>query len=326
MAEFLVKRMLQAVIALFVVSVIVFLGVFAIGSPADILVSPNATEAEIERAVRAFGLDKPLWEQYWIFLTNALQGDLGRSFVFNQPSIELILRRFPATLELALVAMVIALTIGIPAGIYAAIRPRAIGARLLMGASIVGFSVPGFWVGIMLILVFAVTLGWVPSTGRGEVVEFMGIETSLLTLNGWHHILLPAINLSTFKMALVMRLTRAGVKEVRANDYVLFARAKGLHPARILIVHVMKNVAIPLVTIIGLEFGSMLALTVVTETVFAWPGMGKLMIDSLNALDRPVVVAYLMMTVCIFIFMNTAIDMVYTLLDPRVRLAGGQVQ
>lgn len=326
MAEFLARRILQAVIALIVVSIVVFLGVYAIGSPADVLVSPNATEAEIDRAIKTFGLDKPLWEQYWIFLTNALQGDLGRSFVFNQPSIALILQRFPATLELALVAMTIALIVGIPAGVYAAMRPNAPGARLLMGSSIVGFSVPGFWVGMMLILLFAVALGWMPSTGRGRTGELLGIESSLLTLDGWHHIVLPAINLSTYKMALVMRLTRAGVKEVLANDYILFARAKGLHPLRILSVHVMKNVSIPLVTIIGLEFGSMLALTVVTETVFAWPGMGKLMIDSLNALDRPVVVAYLMMTVCIFIFLNTAIDILYSFLDPRVRLVGGRVQ
>lgn len=326
MAEFLIKRTLQALLALFAVSIIVFLGVFAIGNPADILVSPNATEAEIERAIHAFGLDKPLWEQYWVFLTNALQGDLGRSFVFNQPSISLILQRFPATLELACVAMVIALVIGIPAGVYAGVHPNAPGARVLMGTSIIGFSVPGFWVGLMLILVFAVMLGWVPSTGRGETVNFLGFETSLLTADGWHHIILPAVNLSTFKLALVMRLTRAGVKEVLRNDYVLFARAKGLHPARILMIHVMKNVSIPLVTIIGLEFGSMLALTVVTETVFAWPGMGKLMIDSLNALDRPVVVAYLMMTVCIFIFLNTTIDIIYSFLDPRVRLVTKEVR
>lgn len=323
MAEFFAKRTLQAIIALLLVSVIVFLGVFAIGSPADILVSPNASEAEIERATKAFGLDKPLWEQYWLFLTNALQGDLGRSFVFNQPSLSLILQRFPATLELACVAMAIALAVGIPAGVYAGVRPEAPGARILMGTSIIGFSVPGFWVGMMLILIFAVTLGWAPSTGRGETVEVLGIETSLLTADGWAHIILPAINLSTYKMALVMRLTRAGVKEVVRNDYVLFARAKGIHPLRILMVHVMKNVSIPLITIIGLEFGSMLALTVVTETVFSWPGMGKLMIDSLNALDRPVVVAYLMLTVCIFIFLNTAVDLLYSVLDPRVRLVSG---
>ncbi len=320
MIAFIIKRTLQAMIALLVVSVIVFLGVFAIGSPADILVSPDASQAEIDRAIRAFGLDKPLWQQYWLFLSNALQGDLGRSFVFNQPSLSLILQRFPATLELAVVALSIALIIGIPAGVYAGLRPEAMGARILMGSSIVGFSVPGFWVGLMLILIFAVTLGWLPSTGRGDTVEVLGFETSLLTLDGWKHILLPAINLSTYKLALVMRLTRAGVKEVMSNDYITFARAKGLHPVRILMVHVMKNVSIPLVTVIGLEFGSMLALTVVTETVFAWPGMGKLMIDSLNVLDRPVVVAYLMMTVVIFIVLNTAIDLLYSFLDPRIRL------
>ena len=326
MIEFVTKRLVQAAVLLLVVTVIVFLSVYAIGNPADILVSPNASQAEIDRAIAAFGLDKPLWQQYWIFLSNALQGDLGRSFVYNQPSISLILQRFPATLELACVAMTIALVVGIPAGVYAGTCPDAVGARALMGFSIIGFSVPGFWVGLMLILVFAVALGWVPSTGRGETVNILGFETSLATADGWKHIILPAINLSTYKMALVMRLTRAGVKEILENDYVLFARAKGLHPVRILIVHVMKNVSIPLVTVIGLEFGSMLALTVVTETVFAWPGMGKLMIDSLGALDRPVVVAYLMMTVCIFIFLNTVVDMLYSLLDPRVRLVMREAQ
>ena len=320
MTVFAIKRVFQAFIALLIVSVIVFLGVFSIGNPADILVSPNASEAEIERAVRAFGLDKPLWVQYGIFLMNALQGDLGRSFVFNQPSISLILSRFPATFELAVVAMLIALIVGLVGGLYAGLRPNTLVTRIIMGVSIIGFSVPGFWVGLMLILVFAVNLGWLPSTGRGDTVSILGFETSLLTVSGWQHILLPAVNLSTFKMALVLRLTRAGVREVLNSDYVLYAHAKGLRPLRVLWVHVMKNVSIPLITVVGLEFGSMLALTVVTETVFAWPGMGKLMIDSLSALDRPVVVAYLMMTVCIFITLNTAVDILYSVLDPRVRV------
>lgn len=323
MTVVLFRRLLQGVLAILVVSVIVFLGVYAIADPIALLVSPDADVAEIERARRVYGLDKPLWTQYFTFVKNALQGDLGRSFVFNRPALELIVHRFPATLELALVAFVIAVGLGIPLGLWAGLRPKSIGSRAIMTISILGFSVPGFWVGLMLIMAFSVSLGWLPSTGRGELapIPLLGIETSLMTADGWVHIILPAINLSTYKFALVLRLTYAGVREQMKAEYVRFARAKGLHPRRIVGLHVTKNISLPLVTVIGLEFGSMLALTVVTETVFAWPGMGKLMIDSINLLDRPVIVAYLMMTVIIFIVINLIVDLLYSALDPRVRVS-----
>jgi peptide/nickel transport system permease protein len=210
--------------------------------------------------------------------------------------------------------------LGIPLGLYAGLRPNSIGGKAIMGASILGFSLPTFWVGLMLIMVFAVQLGWLPSTGRGQTETLFGVPWSFLTRDGLAHMAMPATNLALGNIALVLRLTRAGVRETLPMDYIKFARAKGLSPARVLAVHVMKNILIPIVTVIGLEFGSIIAFAVVTESVFAWPGMGKLIIDSINVLDRPVIVAYLMMIVFLFIAINLIVDLLYTVLDPRVRL------
>jgi len=320
MTVYLVRRLLQALLVILAMSVIVFIGVFAIGDPVEILISPDADQIERERAVRALGLDLPLWQQYMVFLTNALQGDLGRSFVFNEPALKLILQRMPATLELAFGATFIALLIGLPLGLYAGLRPDSRVSRTIMAGSILGFSLPTFWVGLMLIMVFAVYLGWLPSTGRGETGSLFGLQWSFLSWDGIRHMMMPAINLSLFKISLVIRLTRAGVRETMLMDYVKFARAKGLSPARVTFVHVFKNILIPVVTVVGLELGSTIAFSVVTESVFAWPGMGKLIIDSINVLDRPVIVAYLMMIVLMFITINLIVDLTYSMLDPRVRL------
>ncbi len=303
-------------------SVIVFVGVYAIGDPVEILISPDADQMERERAIRALGLDLPLWQQYLTFLVRAVQGDLGRSFVFNEPALQLILQKMPATLELAIGATVLALLIGLPLGLYAGLKPDSVGSKTIMAGSILGFSLPTFWVGLMLIMVFAVQLGWLPSTGRGETAEFLGLRWSFLTRDGLAHLVMPAINLSLFKISLVIRLTRSGVRETMLMDYVKFARAKGLSPARVTYVHVFKNILIPVVTVVGLELGSTIAFSVVTESVFAWPGMGKLIIDSINVLDRPVIVAYLMIIVFMFIIINLAVDLLYSALDPRVRLEG----
>jgi peptide/nickel transport system permease protein len=303
-------------------SLLVFLGVFAIGDPIEILISPEADQIERERAIKALGLDLPLWQQYLVFLGNALRGDLGRSFVFNEPALRLILDRMPATLELAIGATLAALIIGLPLGLYAGLRPHSPLSKGILAGSILGFSLPTFWVGLMLIMVFAVQLGWLPSTGRGETVTILGMRWSFLTRDGLAHMLMPALNLSLFKISLVIRLTRAGVRETMLMDYVKFARAKGLSPARITFVHVFKNILIPVVTVVGLEFGGTIAFSVVTESVFAWPGMGKLIIDSINVLDRPVMVAYLMIIVLMFITINLVVDLTYSLLDPRVRLEG----
>jgi peptide/nickel transport system permease protein len=317
---YLLRRLIQAAGVVLAMSVIVFIGVYAIGDPVEILISPDADQFERERAIKAFGLDQPLWQQYFTFLGRALQGDLGRSFVFNEPALKLILQRMPATLELAVGATAVALIIGVPLGLYAGLKPDSPLSKGIMAGSILGFSLPTFWVGLMLILVFAVQLGWLPSTGRGETVEVLGMRWSFLTADGLAHMVMPAVNLSLFKISLVIRLTRAGVRETMLMDFVKFARAKGLSPRRVISVHVLKNILIPVVTVVGLEFGGTIAFSVVTESIFAWPGMGKLIIDSINVLDRPVIVAYLMIIVLMFIVINLAVDLTYSALDPRVRL------
>jgi len=320
MTVFMVRRLMQSVVLLLIMSVIVFLGVFAIGNPVDILISPDADQMERERAIRALGLDLPIWEQYFVFLKNAVWGDLGRSFVFNEPALRLILERMPATLELAGMAVFLSIVIGIPLGLYAGLRPETRRAKTIMTGSILGFSLPTFWQGLMLIMVFAVILGWLPSTGRGQIGTFLGIRSSLFTMDGLAHIMLPAINLALGNTALIIRLTRAGVRETLMQDYVKFARAKGLSSRRVVGVHVFRNILIPLVTVVGLEIGGLIAFAVVTESIFAWPGMGKLIIDSINQLDRPVIVAYLMMIVILFIVINLIVDILYSVIDPRVRL------
>jgi peptide/nickel transport system permease protein len=320
MSVYLLRRLVQAALVMLAMSLIVFVGVYAIGDPVEILISPDADQMERERAIKALGLDLPLWMQYLSFLGNALRGDLGRSFVFNEPALQLILQRMPATLELAFGATIMALIIGIPLGLYAGLKPKSFGAKCIMTGSILGFSLPTFWVGLMLIMVFAVQLGWLPSTGRGETAEILGTRWSFLTWDGLRHLAMPALNLALFKISLVIRLTRAGVRETMLMDFVKFARAKGLTNRRVISVHVFKNIMIPVVTVVGLELGSTIAFSVVTESVFAWPGMGKLIIDSINVLDRPVIVAYLMIIVLMFITINLLVDLSYSALDPRVRL------
>jgi peptide/nickel transport system permease protein len=320
MTVFIIRRLMQSGLVLLLMSLIVFFGVFAIGDPIEIFIAADADQAERERAIVALGLDRPIWEQYFYFVMNALSGDLGRSFVFNIPSIDLILMRMPATLELAIVAVSMSVILGVPLGMYAGYRPDSPVSKTIMAGSIFGFSLPTFWVGLMLILIFAVELGWLPSTGRGELGEFMGIKSSLFTWNGVSHLFLPALNLALFNISLVIRLTRAGMRENMPMDYVKFARAKGLSQRRVVLVHVLKNILIPIVTVVGLEIGQVIAFAVVTETIFAWPGMGKLIIDSINNLDRPVIVAYLLIIVIMFIVINLVVDILYSILDPRVRL------
>jgi peptide/nickel transport system permease protein len=320
MLVYVIRRSLQSLVVLVAMSLLVFVGVFAIGNPVDILINPQAEQLERERAIAELGLDRPLHEQYVTFVRGALAGDLGRSFVHATPALSLILERMPATLELAIVAMLIAVLLGIPLGLWAGLKPDSVGGRAIMAGSILGFSLPTFWVGLMLIMVFSVMLGWLPSNGRGPTVDILGIPVSFVSLEGWRHLILPATNLALFKLALLIRLTRAGTREALLQDYVKFARAKGLSNARVILVHVLRNILIPIVTVIGLEFGSVIAFAIVTESVFAWPGMGKLLIDSINTLDRPVIVAYLLVIVAIFILINLAVDILYSVLDPRVRM------
>jgi peptide/nickel transport system permease protein len=321
MIVYLVRRLGQSMLAIMAMAVLVFVGVYFIGNPVDVLINPEATQADILATTQRLGLDKPLYQQFGIFIWNALHGDLGTSFVYGRPALDIIMERLPATMELAVVALFLSVGVGIPLGVWAGLRPKSIAGRTIMGGSILGFSLPNFWQGMLLILVFAVILGWMPAGGRGETTEFLGMQVSFLTWDGLSHLILPAINLALFKMSLIIRLARANTREVCMQDYVKFARAKGLSSRRVVLVHVLKNIMIPIVTIIGLELGSMVAFAIVTETVFAWPGMGKLLIDSINLLDRPVIVAYLMLTVLIIVAINLLVDVIYSLLDPRIRLS-----
>ena len=322
MFGYILSRLLQAIIVIFAMSILVFVGVYAIGNPIDVMIDPAATAEIRENLIRQYGLDQPLWRQYLTFLGNVAQGDLGRSMIYNTSVTGLVFSRLPATRELVLVAIGIATLIGIPAGIYAGYRPDSFGAKAIMALSILGFSVPTFWIGMLLIMGFAVQLGWLPSGGRGQVGSFLGIPTSLATANGWSHVIMPALNLSLFKMGLMIRLTRAGMVEAMQTDYVKFARAQGLPESQIVFQHVLRNISIPVVTIFGLELGSTLAFAVVTESVFNWPGVGKLIIDSILQLDRPVMVTYLILVVILFVIINFTVDIIYARLDPRVRLGG----
>jgi len=316
---FVLRRVSQALIVLLITSIVVFVGIYAVGDPLEILLPADATVAERLQVTRSLGLDRSLVIQYGYFLLNLLQGDLGTSFVYNQPSVSIIFQRLPATLELAFCALFLATLIGIALGLLSGLNVGSKTDETIMTASILGFSLPNFWQGMMLIMLFSVYLGWLPSSGRGQTGQIFGIETSFATWDGIMHLILPAINLALAKISLVIRLTRAGVQETMPLDFIKFARARGLTTKRIIFVHVLKNILIPIITVIGVEFGSLIAFAVVTETIFAWPGVGKLIIDSISVLDRPVVVAYILVVVSMFIVINFLVDLLYSLLDPRIR-------
>ncbi|MCA1777629.1 MAG: ABC transporter permease [Loktanella sp.] len=320
MLGYLLKRLIQMTLVLWVVSVIVFLMMTFTGDPVFMVVPIDATDAEIEQARRILGLDQSPLVQYWKFLTSLLQGDFGRSYVFRQPAMTLILERMPATVELVLVAMVFAIAVAIPLGVYAGANPQGRISRFIMAGSLLGISLPGFWVGMVLIYLFAVNWGFFPSSGRGDTAEVFGLRFSVLTWDGWHHIVLPAITLSLATMAIILRMTRAGMMEVSRQDFMKFARAKGATRGDVLYKHGLKNALIPVVTIFGLQLGDLIAFATITETIFSWPGMGKLLIDSIYRADRPVIVVYLMLVALIFVVINFLVDMIYTLIDPRIRL------
>jgi peptide/nickel transport system permease protein len=320
MARIILARAAQSLGVLVVVSLLVFVGVYAIGNPVLVLTDPRSPPEVIAQTMRDLGLDRPLWEQYLLFLRNVLTGDFGVSYVHSRPALALILERLPATLELVLAALAIATLIGLPLGLVAGRageRPLGRGVAL---ASILGFSLPSFWVGLMLVMVFAIELNMLPASGRGDLGELLGIRTSLATPDGLRHLILPALNLALFPAALLLRLVRSGVQEQLGLDYVRFARAKGLTERRILIAYVLRNTLIPVITVMGIVTGGLIAFAVVTESVFAWPGMGKLIIDSIRQLDRPVIVSYILVIVVLFTLINFLVDILYTLIDPRVRL------
>ncbi|MGV6890308.1 ABC transporter permease [Rhodophyticola sp. SM2404] len=324
MLAFILRRVIQSVVVLFVMSLIVFSMINLVGDPVDMLVNPESLPDEIERVRRDFGLDQPVYVQYWRFLAGAFSGDLGNSFIFGRPALALMAERFPATLELAVCALIIAVTVGLPLGVYAGLRPNGWGSRIIMGGSVLGISIPTFWLGLMMIIVFSVQLGWLPVSGRGDTAQFLGIESSLFTLDGLQHLIMPATNLALFKIAMVIRLARAGTVEVMALDFIKFARAKGLTSRRIVRAHLLPNILIPIITVLGIEFGTLIAFATVTESIFAWPGLGKLVIDAIVNLDRPIIVAYLLFVVALFLVLNLVVDIIYAVLDPRVRLQGDQ--
>ena len=320
MVTYIFQRLLQSAVVLLAVSIVIFLAVYTVGDPVELLVNPEATELEREEMVRVLGLDQPVSMQYLTFLSNALQGDLGTSFVHGVPAVELILSRMPATLELVFLAMMFAALIGIPLGLYIGLNSETRMFRMVMTGSILGYSLPSFWKGMMLILFFSVVLHWLPTSGRGETVSLLGIPVSFLTWDGLRHIIMPVFNLAIPNIALMIRLTASGAMEAQSQDYVKFARAKGVRRKRIINRHILPNILIPIVTVLGLELGNLIAFSTITETVFAWPGMGKLLITSIYQLDRPVVVAYVMLITFIFVIINLSVDLIYAILDPRVRL------
>jgi peptide/nickel transport system permease protein len=320
MFGYLIKRLIQMTLVLWIVSVIVFLMMSFTGDPVFMVVPIDATDAEIAQARRILGLDQSLLVQYWRFITSLVQGDFGNSYVFRQPAMTLILERLPATVEMVLVAMGLALAVAIPLGVYAGANPDSRISRTIMAGSLLGISLPGFWVGMVLIFLFAVHWGIFPSSGRGDTAEIFGLRISLLTADGWHHIILPAVTLSLATMAILLRMTRAGMMEVGRQDFMKFARAKGATRRDVLYKHGLKNALIPVITIFGLQLGDLIAFATITETIFSWPGMGKLLIDSIYRADRPVIVVYLMLVALIFVVINFLVDVVYTLIDPRITL------
>ena len=325
MIAFILRRLIQSVIVMIAVAFISFLLFQYVGDPVSFLLGQDATPEEVREMRAALGLDQPFFVQFWHFLGNAVQGDFGMSLRQAAKVSGLIAERFPATLELALVAAVLALVVGIPMGVYTALRRGSFMSQVFMAISLLGVSLPTFLIGILLILVFAVGLGWFPSFGRGDTVQLGWWSTGLLTRDGWHHIVLPAITLAIFQLTLIMRLVRAEMLEVLRTDYIKFARARGLSNRAIHFGHALKNTLVPVMTITGLQLGGLIAFAIITESVFQWPGLGLLFIQAVTFADIPVMAAYLCLVALIFVVINLVVDLLYFVVDPRLRVgkAGG---
>jgi peptide/nickel transport system permease protein len=320
MLAFILRRLLQAVIVMFTVGFIAFMLFQYVGDPVNSMLGQDAT-AEQRDALRAdLGLDQPFPVQFARFIGNAVQGEFGLSLRQGRKVSALIVERFPATIELAATAGVIALLVGIPLGVYSALKRGSFGSQLVMTISLLGVSLPTFLIGILLILIFAVLLGWLPSFGRGDTVAFGSWTTGLLTLDGIKHLLLPALTLSIFQLALILRLVRAEMLEVLRTDYIKFARARGLPDRAVHFGHALKNTLVPVITITGLQLGGLIAFAIVTETVFQWPGMGLLFIQAVQFADIPVMAAYLCLIALIFVVINLVVDLLYFAVDPRLRI------
>lgn len=319
MFAFILRRLAQAVIVMISVALIAFMLFQYVGDPVVFLLGQDATAEQVRELRADLGLDQPFFVQFWHFLANAVQGEFGLSLRQGAKVSRLIAERFPATLELAMVAAVLALAVGIPMGVYAALKRGTFMSQLFMTVSLLGVSLPTFLIGILLILVFAVNLGWFPSFGRGEVIQLGWWSTGLLTAKGWLHITLPAITLAIFQLTLIMRLVRAEMLEVLRTDYIKFARARGLTDRAVHFGHALKNTLVPVMTITGLQLGGLIAFAIITETVFQWPGMGLLFIQAVTFADIPVMAAYLCLIALIFVVINLIVDLLYFAVDPRLR-------
>ena len=320
MLVFILRRLAQAVIVMLTVAFLAFMLFQYVGDPVTNLLGQDATQDQREQLRRDLGLDQPFPVQFAKFVGNAVQGEFGLSLRQGRKVSALIAERFPATLELAVCAAVVALAVGIPLGVYAALRRGSFGSQVAMTVSLLGVSLPTFLIGILLILVFSVMLKWLPSFGRGDVVTMGTWSTGLLTLDGWRHLVLPAVTLSVFQLALILRLVRAEMLEVLRTDYIKFARARGLHDRAVYFGHALKNTLVPVITITGLQLGGLIAFAIVTETVFQWPGMGLLFIQAVQFADIPVMAAYLCLIALIFVVINLTVDLLYFAVDPRLRV------
>ncbi len=321
MGAFILRRLLQAIVVMVSVGFIAFLLFQYVGDPVLILLGQDATPDQIRQLRADLGLDQPFFVQFWHFLLNAVQGEFGLSLRQGAKVSRLLGERFPATFELALVAAALALLIGIPMGVYAALRRGSFLSQVFMTVSLLGVSLPTFLIGILLILIFSVWLGWLPSFGRGETVRIGWWSSGLFTLDGWLHMILPALTLAIFQLTLIMRLVRAEMLEVLRTDYIKFARARGLTDRAIHFGHALKNTLVPVMTITGLQLGGLIAFAIITETVFQWPGMGLLFIQAVTFADIPVMAAYLCLIALIFVVINLIVDMLYVVVDPRLRVA-----
>jgi peptide/nickel transport system permease protein len=320
MLAFVLRRLLQAVIVMIAVAFIAFVLFQYVGDPVVFLLGQDAKPDQIRQLRTDLGLDQPFFVQFWHFLANAAQGEFGLSLRQGAKVSRLVAERFPATLELSLVAAVGAVALGIPMGVYAALRRGTFMSQVFLTFSLLGVSLPTFLIGILLILVFAVLLGWFPSFGRGNVVPLGWWNTGLLTADGWHHIVLPAVTLAIFQLTLIMRLVRSEMLEVLRTDFIKFARARGLPDRTIHFGHALKNTLVPVMTIIGLQLGNLIAFSIITETVFQWPGMGLLFIQAVTFADIPVMAAYLCLIALIFVVINLVVDLLYFAVDPRLRV------
>jgi len=320
MFAFILHRLIQAAVVLVVVAFIAFLLFQYVGDPVVFLLGQDARPDQIQQLRTDLGLDQPFFVQFWHFCLNAVQGEFGLSLRQGAKVSRLIIERFPATLELSLVAALLALLIGLPLGVYCALKRGSFLSQVFMLMSLLGVSLPTFLIGILLILIFSVGLGWLPSFGRGEVVQYGAWSSGLFTVDGWRHMLLPAVTLAIFQLALILRLVRAEMLEVLRTDYIRFARARGLSNRAIHFGHALKNTLVPVITITGLQLGQLIAFAIITETVFQWPGMGLLFIQAVSFADVPVMAAYLCLIALIFVLINLVVDLLYFVVDPRLRV------